>query len=262
VSLSLLETHACQGLGTEGYMRAGWRVTAVDIAKRHQRYNPAIEYRIVDAVKAIQIEGPLHAATHASPPCQWYTRGNAPRRGTETKWERSIPPVRETLQSTGRPYVIENVKDAVWDMVDPIMLCGCMFGLVAIDDDETLLHLRRPRLFELSWEPDVRLAEHTIEVKGTKYVVRVPKTCLHRASQQVAGVYGGARRNKAEAKNIRKGGYVPPNKQVAKALMGLAPERKVTWEGLYEGLPPAYTEWIGTLLREHVLSEQGARVTS
>jgi hypothetical protein len=58
-------------------------------------------------------------AVHLSPPCQWYTRGNAKDRGKATKWERSIPTAREAVLATGLPYVIENVKDAGWDMLDP-----------------------------------------------------------------------------------------------------------------------------------------------
>ena len=64
---------------------------------------------------------------------------------------RSIPPIREALESTGRPYVLENVADAAWDMRDPVTLCGCMFDLSTIDDDGVRIHLKRPRLFETNW---------------------------------------------------------------------------------------------------------------
>jgi DNA (cytosine-5)-methyltransferase 1 len=238
----LLETHCCQGAAHVGYARAGLRSLGVDVASRHLARYPGRSVQ-ADATTVIRQAGHLFRAVHTSPPCQWYTRGNAPRRGTDTRWERSIPPIREALETTGRPYVIENVKDAVWDLRDPVLLCGCMFGLTATDTDGTTLHLRRPRLFELGgWDiPD--LVSQRIEVKGVEYVVRSPRACHHPRGVQVAGVYGGARRDKAEARHVRKGGYVPPDKSVAMALLGVT--HPMTWEGLYECVPPAYTNWVG-----------------
>lgn len=241
----LLETHCCQGAAHAGYARAGWTTTGVDIAPRHLRYYPGHSV-LGDAVTHIRHTGHAYDAVHTSPPCQWYTRGNAPRRGTDTRWHRSIPEVREACESTGRPYVIENVKDAVWDMRSPVLLCGCMFDLTATDDDGTTLHLRRPRLFELGGWDVPGLVEQTIEHKGTRYTVRSPRPCHHPEGVQVAGVYGGARRDKAEARHVRKGGYVPPSKSVAAALLGVT--HPMTWEGLYECVPPAYTRWVGTHL--------------
>jgi hypothetical protein len=39
---------------------------------------------------------------------------------------------------------------------------------------------------------------------------------------------------------------VPPDKDVVKALLGV--EHDMTWNGLFECLPPAYTEFIGSRL--------------
>lgn len=236
--MKLLETHPCQGGATAGYQRAGWEVTAVDIAKNHAKYNPAERFIVADAVSFIRDHGHEFDAIHTSPPCQWYTRGNAARRGQESKWGRSIPAIREALESTGKPYVIENVKDAGWDMVAPVILCGCMFDLSTIDTDGVKIHLQRPRLFETNW-PMV-----------------APRPCDHSAHEWVAGAYGGARRDKYEAKYVRKGGYVPPDKEVVKALLGV--EHDMTWNGLFECLPPAYTEWIGSQLAEHVNEQVAA----
>ena len=90
----MLETHTCQGAAHAGYARAGWDTLGVDIAARHLAWNPGPTVRL-DAVTAIRQVGHHFHAAHTSPPCQWYTRGNAPRRGTDTRWERSIPPVRD-----------------------------------------------------------------------------------------------------------------------------------------------------------------------
>jgi DNA (cytosine-5)-methyltransferase 1 len=249
----LLETHGCQGGAHAGYVRAGWDVTGVDIDKRHARYYPG-QLIIADAATYIREHGHEYDAIHTSPPCQWYTRGNAPRRGTETRWERTIPPIREALESVGGPYVIENVKDAVWDLRDPIMLCGCMFGLSTIDTDGVRIHLQRPRLFEVNWAIP-GLVEQRITVRGQTHTVRSPRPCDHARHEWVAGAYGGARRDKYEAKFVRRGGYVPPSKAVVKALLGV--EHDMTWNGLFECLPPAYTEWVGVQLIAH-LEERAA----
>lgn len=223
--MRLLETHACQGGATAGYMRAGWEVTVVDIDRRHAKYNPAGSLIIADAAEYIREHGHEYDAIHASPPCQWYTRGNAARRGTETKWTRTIPAIREALLETRRPYVIENVHDAAWDLVQPVTLCGCMFDLSTIDTDGIRIHLRRERLFETNW------------------AFAAPRACDHSGQEWVAGAYGGARRDKYEARYVRKGGYVPPDKDVVKALLGV--QHDMTWNGLFECLPPAYTEFVG-----------------
>jgi DNA (cytosine-5)-methyltransferase 1 len=234
--MRLLETHGCQGGAHAGYVRAGWQVTGVDNNPRHAKYYPG-ELIIADAATYIREHGHEYDAIHTSPPCQFYCRGNAPRRGTETKWERSIPPIRAALEATGRPYVIENVKDAAWDMRNPVMLCGCMFDLSTIDTDGIRIHLQRPRLFETNWP------------------LAAPRACDHAGIEWWAGAYGGARRDKYEAKFVRKGGYVPPNKAVVKALLGV--EHDMTWNGLFECLPPAYTAYVGTALLAHI-SERAA----
>jgi DNA (cytosine-5)-methyltransferase 1 len=235
--MRLLETHACQGGATAGYMRAGWDVTVVDIDARHAKYNPG-ELVIADAATYIREHGHEYDAVHVSPPCQWYTRGNAPRRSVETKWERSIPPIRKALEDAGVLYVIENVKDAAWDMRDPVTLCGCQFDLSTIDTDGIRIHLQRPRLFETNWP------------------LTAPRPCDHSAHEWVAGAYGGARRDKYEAKYVRKGGYVPREKAVVKALLGV--EHDMTWNGLYECLPPAYTEHVGRQLAVHIAKRAAA----
>ena len=227
----LLDLFACEGGAGVGYDRAGWRVEGVELDKNRAARYP-FTVHVTDAIEYVKEHGHEYDAIHASPPCQWYTRGNAPRRGEPSKWERTIPPIREALEATGKPYVIENVKDAGWDLRNPVTLCGCMFDLTTIDTDGIRIHLQRPRLFETNWG------------------MTAPRACDHSAHEWVAGAYGGARRDKYEAKYVRRGGYVPPDKEVVKALLGV--EHDMTWQGLYECLPPAYTEHVGRQLLEHL----------
>src|SRR5690606_9414798 len=107
----------------------------------------------------------------------------------------------------------------------PIALCGCMFDLSTIDTDGVRIHLRRLRLFE------------------SNVPISAPRECDHSNQEWVAGAYGGARRDKYEAKYVRKGGYVPKDKDVVKALLGI--EHDMTWNGLFESIPPDYAKRIG-----------------
>lgn len=240
---TLLDTFACEGIAGEGYQRAGFRTMGVDNDPARLRYYPGQTW-LGDAIAAINTVGPAYDARHASPPCQWYTRGNA---GKVTDWPQLIEPTREALRRIDGPYVIENVADAAPYLINPVKLCGCMFGLATADADGTLLQLLRPRLFEVN------------------FPLEPPTECRHSPDAIYAGVYGGSRRAKRlpgetlaqvaprdrhEAKYVRKGGYVPRSKEVAARLLGT--EREHTWRGLQECIPPAYTEWIGKAIRKVV----------
>ena len=231
----LLDLFACEGGASVGYARAGFDVYAVALDANRLKRNPHA-YDVADALVYIA-NAHRYDAIHASPPCQGYTRGNA---GKVTAWPKLIPAVREALQATGLPYVIENVTDAAPEMVDPIALCGCMFDLSTLDDDGIRIHLKRERMFET----------------GGGFTLTAPRPCNHDGIEWWAGAYGGARRDKYEAKYVRKGGYVPPNKDVVKALLGV--EHDMTWQGLFECLPPRYCEYIGANLLAHIEQEGAA----
>lgn len=228
----LLDLFSCEGGAAVGYHRAGWDVVGVDMDKNRLKRFPFASH-MGDALEFATRWGDTFDAIHASPPCQGYTRGNA---GKETSWPKLIPQVRDALEATGKPYVIENVEDARSEMRDPVLLCGSMFNLSTVDTDGITIHLQRHRLFETNWP-------------------LTQPVCDHSKQEWVAGAYGGARRDKYEARYVRKGGYVPPDKQVVKNLLGI--EHDMTWQGLYECLPPSYTEFIGRALMQYV-TERGA----
>jgi DNA (cytosine-5)-methyltransferase 1 len=197
-----------------GYHRAGFDVYGVDLFKDYSqsRYPflsargdaiATMEYLLASPHNLIWFESGRGLSLDdfdviaASPPCQRYSITNAARRAD---YPDLIGPVRDLLRETGRPYVIENVKGA--PLENPLTLCGSMFGLSAVDDDGTPLRMERHRLFE------------------SNVLIMAPATCYHPDGVQVAGSYGGARRDKVEARTIRKGGYVP-SIPVQQALLGI-----------------------------------------
>ena len=264
----LLDLCGCEGGASAGYARAGFDVYVIDLEKNRLRHNP-FATRLDNALEALRrlIAGERltfiapdgstvdlgladFTAIHVSPPCQYYSRGNAKAikaaraaaggvlPESVNGWPRLIPPFRALLEQTGLPYIIENVTDAGWDMHNPLELCGCMFGLSTIDTDGIRIHLKRERLFETNW------------------AMTAPRACDHTGIEWFAGAYGGARRDKYEAKFIRKGGYVPPDKDVVKALLGV--EHDMTWNGLFECIPPAFSHHIGAQLLAHLEGQAAA----
>lgn len=222
--LRLLDLFCGEGGGAVGYARLGFRVTGVDRRRQIPQRFPFHYYRD-DALDYVARYGHEYDAIHASPPCQAYTRGNA---GRETDHPRLIAATRAALQATGRPYVIENVADAASELDAPVTLCGCMFDLATIDDDGIVIHLQRERLFE------------------TSFPLSAPRPCDHTFHDWVAGSYDGGRRDKFDARGERHGGYVPPSKDVVRALLGIP--HRMTWRGLFDALPPAFTQHVGSSL--------------
>lgn len=232
----LLDLFCGEGGAGMGYHRAGWDVTGVDKSKERLSHYPFRSYR-ADALEYLIQYGHEYDVIHASPTCTGYSRGTAAVPDRIGRYDRLIAATREALLIVGKPYVIENVEDAAPELQDPILLCGRQFNLTATDDDKTALTLDRHRLFEsnlpLTAPPHERHDWRTNRAAGI----------------QVAGVYSGARRDKYEARYIRKGAYVPPSLDVLRTLIG-APW--MTETGCFLSIPPAYTQYLGRQLIEHL----------
>lgn len=248
----LLDLCGCEGGAAAGYQAAGWHVTSVDLDAAALNRNPADETIVADALDYLRALvaitrcqlgalGP-YDAIHASFPCQrWSANGANP---AAKDWPDLITPGRELLNATGLPWVMENVPKA--PLRRDLVLCGQMFRLTAVDTDGTLLHLDRHRVFE----SNVPLA----------LPAGCDSTSVHRCGQmagvQWAGVYGGARKDKVEARTVRKGGYVPPDAAVQSALLGGVPW--MTGKGRRECIPPVYAEHVGLQLLAHVRGQVAA----
>jgi hypothetical protein len=147
----MLDLFAGAGGAARGYQQAGFDVVGVDIEP--QPHYP-FEFHQADAM-----EYPLDGfdAVHASPPCQRYIRSGLTAK--DGRHPDLLPPIRERLQASGLPWVIENVPGA--PMRPDVVLCGSMFGL----------EVRRHRWFE----------------SNVDLFALLPPCCHDRP---VAGVYG------------------------------------------------------------------------
>jgi DNA (cytosine-5)-methyltransferase 1 len=200
-----------------GYHRAGFDVVGVDIAPQ-----PHYPFELVrmDALRMIggwSWRDWRHefVAIHASPPCPAYSRVTGfGGVGAHKKHPDLIEPTRRLLEATGLPYAIENVPGA--PLRPDLTLCGEMFGL----------RVHRHRVFELG---------------GGAFVLRIP----HQAHR-----LHGARDNC----HIEDGytrvvtGHLSDVEDAADAM-------GIDWMNRYEltqAIPPAYTEFIGAQLLQHV----------
>lgn len=217
----LLDLFCGAGGCARGYMDAGFYVVGVDI-------EPQPHYCGDEFIQADAITFPLDGfdVRHASPPCQHYTEMLNWNGQDRSSYPDLIGRVRERLQDTGKPYVIENVTGARKHLVDPIMLCGNMFGL----------RVYRHRWFEIS--PDVFIFKHP-HIK-------------HRIKAAHAGKVAGS------------GQFWCPvgkfgQKDSAQRAMGIdwmqisgRDSREIS-----QAIPPAYTRWIGEQLMDYLKMESG-----
>ena len=214
-----LDLFCCAGGAGEGYRRAGFDVTGVDI--RPQPRNP---HRFIqgDALEYLREHGHEFDFIHASPPCQGYTTMNN-RRGKDNT-PRLIAQVRALLEQTGKPWIIENVMGARSHMNNPVMLTGEMFGLA----------VHRPRLFE------------------SNFFILGPTP--PRRQKNVVAVYGknDGRRlwTRADGSELRCA-RLPE----AKAAMEID---WMEWDEIKEAIPPAYTEFLGKHALSHLTANAEA----
>lgn len=246
VAPRLLDLFCCEGGASMGYYRAGFEVYGVDLFRhrdehgrlkgyRRQRYPfPAHKGDVLDVLDALLRGTEIDFTDRdgnrqcmglndfdviaASPPCQLYS---ITHNAHSTIHPDLVEPTRKRILETRLTYVIENVEGA--PLIDPLMLCGSMFGMRATDSDGLEVWLKRHRLFE------------------SNVFIMAPAPCYHPSDILCAGVYGNGAPSRDAAK-ARAGGYTPPSQEVRNELMG------IDWmsrNGLSQSIPPVYTEYIG-----------------
>jgi DNA (cytosine-5)-methyltransferase 1 len=159
-------------------------------------------------------------AIHASPPCQAYTVANNVHKKEHPDL---LPATRELLRSIGLPWVIENVPGA--PMESFALVCGLALGLNVkrhrwFESSELLMSTHCPRNHPGDW---LLVFGHSVMERG--HVVR----------QTPAGHNTTHRRHTTTERG--------------RVAMG------IDWmnrDELSEAIPPAYTEFIGAQLLQHV----------
>jgi DNA (cytosine-5)-methyltransferase 1 len=188
------------------------------------------EFILADALEYCREHGREFDAIHASPPCQAYSeatpvwaRGNHPDLIAET---------RATMSATGKPYIIENVENARAKLIDPIMLCGTMLGLP----------IWRHRYFEM-WPRPGLLTPPCCHIRRP---ITIHSGSHTRKTWLPVLASGGGDGKNAKGRNL-----IRPRERVdvIRWAMGID---WMTQAELTEAIPPAYTEWIGRRLIEHL----------
>lgn len=212
--MRLLDLFCCAGGCSMGYHRAGFEVVGVDIEPQ-PRY--PFEFHQADALEVLATwDLSQFDALHGSPPCQDYS---ANMRHLAGDYPRLIEPVREAFVASGLPWVIENVEGSPLPDQDDlfgrhgVVLCGTTFGM----------RVWRHRWFETSFPV-------------------VGRGCAHRGHAMNPHNVAGRERM-----------YREFGRQDVEIIW--RNEMGVEWMGRYEAreaIPPAYTEWIGRQLIEHL----------
>ena len=211
----ILDLYCCAGGAAMGYHRAGFEVTGIDVS-----IQPEYPFEFIQGdVLTMDFDWSQYDAIHASPPCQALSNITGEHRA---KHDDLIPQTRELLESSGLPYIIENVVGA--PLVDPIRLCGRSFPG---------LRVYRHRLFESNF-PLVAPPHQSHD--QLCYTLDKRKPHYGRLDDMTAFVQvtGGGNSSKAAAADAMGINWMRTKKQ------------------LNESIPPAYTEFLGRQLVTHL----------
>lgn len=174
-------------------------------------------------IKADAMTYPLDGfdAIGASPICYGWSKMRDCRPGMKDDQPDLITPLRPRLIATGVPYVIENLRGA--PLINPVQVCGSGLGL----------RLQRHRRFECSFP-----------AWGAP--------CAHGQNPWNPAYKHATGRKRRRVPVIGEWRVPEPLQQQAMGIDWM------TLPELQEAIPPAYTEYIGAQLMEHLTADAAA----
>jgi DNA (cytosine-5)-methyltransferase 1 len=208
----LLDLFSCAGGAGMGYYRAGFEVVGVDIEPQP---NYPFEHHVGDALEFLAEHGREFDIVHASPPCQDHSPLSSRAGKHGTGW--LLGATLDALRAQPAAWVVENVMGA--KMGADIVLCGNMFGLRTYRHRKFSIDPRLPMLLAAPVHPPHRAKTSTKE----------------------------RRRDFAAGMHISITGDV--GSWLGPACMGID---WMTGAELSQAIPPAYTEFLGQQLLEHL----------
>ncbi len=209
----LLDLFCGAGGAAMGYARAGFQIMGVDIAP--QPHYPFKFYQADVSDLMLDTWAINFDVIHASPVCYTWSKMRDCRPGSKDEQPDLITPTREQLQEIGLPYVIENVPGA--PMPGAVQICG-----TGLDTG-----VQRHRWFESN-----------VPLWGV--------ACNH-ARNPWNPEYGHATGRKRRRVPVIGEWRIP--KHLQDEAMGID---WMTLKELQEAIPPAFTEFIGAQLLEHL----------
>jgi DNA (cytosine-5)-methyltransferase 1 len=221
----LLDLYCKAGGCSAGYAKAGFEVVGVDINPQPNYPYQFIHADALEILKDTEFISQFDVIA-ASPPCQFHTKAKslsvARNGGKYGNHVDLIPQTRELLNATGKPYIIENVAGA--PLNNPVKLFGSQFKG---------LYTQRERWFE----SNIKLKEPEI----ARQKMKTPAAGNGIGEDGSISICGS-------------GGVRGMNSKQIKLYWGFA-LGGVDWMDraeLAEAIPPAYTEFLGKQLLEHL----------
>lgn len=224
--MRVLDLFCGAGGAGKGYQKAGFSVTGIDIHYRFRYCGKFVQDDAMDMLRHdVERIRQTYAFIHASPPCQ---AGCTLTNGTNANLDRNhpqyIPELRELLNETGLPYVIEQPSGHGGLIRTDLKLCMDMFPI----------------------GPPPWVQRHRdFEIHG--FAVPQPEHPKHRG--HVRGYARGLYRDGPYVAAYGKGGGKATVAEMQHAM-------QIDWthdrKELTEAIPPAYTEHIGKAFQDMV----------
>ena len=223
----ILDLFCKAGGAAKGYYDAGFEVVGVDIVPQ-----PNYPYKFIcmDAIEFLKTQDLSEFdVIHASPPCQAHSKckhlSEARNNGNYGEHKDFISDTRELLVQIGKPYIIENVDGS--PLINPVALYGSQFDN---------LYTQRKRLFESNINitpPEKKMKRHKTPTAGNGI-----------GEDGWISICGSGGVRGMNAKQI-----------VLYWGFALGGIDWMTRGELAEAIPPAYTEFLGKQLIEHLKNE-------